>query len=133
MKTFIATALILSGLFGFTPENDNSHIVGVWTRTSDQLRIEIKEESSDILSSFIIAEGNHEFPCDVSALPIYKKINKVGKNLWRCEFIVVTIKTCSTDYEEGIIQLINNDRLEITCPGFDKRIYTRSKPRYEGD
>src|SRR5690348_10502203 len=116
MKTYIVTALILSGLLcGFTSENDNSNIVGVWTRTSDQLRIEIKEETSDQLSSFIIAEGNQEFPCNVSALPIYKKINKVGKNLWRCEFIV-TIKTCSTDYEEGIIQLINNDRIEITCP-----------------
>jgi hypothetical protein len=39
--------------------------------------------------------------------------------------------SCTTDYEEGIIQLMKNGDMEITCPGFEKKIYTKLRPRYE--
>jgi hypothetical protein len=137
MKTSLAICLFVVStatiLCGYTLRHeDETDIKGVWIRTGDKLRIEVAEENSDHLYSFIVADGEKKFPCDVSSLPIYKNIVKVGKNLWRCDFLVVTMGSCSTDYEEGIIQITQRGTMEITCPGFAKKIYTKVKPRYEG-
>lgn len=106
---------------------------GAWVRVGDRLRIEVKDSDGDRMQSFITLEGNEEFPCDVTSLAIYKDIHRIGKNLWRCEFLVVTMGSCSIDYEEGMIRLTADNRMEITCPGYDKRIYERSIPRYEAE
>jgi hypothetical protein len=121
---------------GFASENslsETDELHGTWVRIADKLRIEIsKQQQGDQLESYIVAEGREKFPCEVSHLPIYKNIHKVGRSLWRCEFLVVTLGSCHTEYEEGIIQ-VKDDVMTITCPGFDKKIYTKVKPRYEGN
>ncbi len=43
------------------------------------------------------------------------------------------MKSCHTDYEEGIIQIVASGDMEITCPGYEKKIYVKSNPRYEGN
>jgi hypothetical protein len=121
-------------LFGNSerPAKEETGIVGIWVRVNDQLRIEVKEETKDQLHSFIVGEGTEKFPCDVSGLPIYKNIVKAGKNLWRCQFLVVTMGSCSTTYDEGMIKLTADEKMEITCPGFSKKVYWKGNPRYEG-
>jgi hypothetical protein len=116
--------------FKFLP-NGEEDLQGMWVRVTDELRIKVSEESSTSLQSFIVEEGAEAFPCEVSSIPIYKNIHRVSTNLWRCEFLVVTLGSCATDYEEGIIRINKDDQMEITCPGFEKRIYSRMKPRYE--
>lgn len=106
-------------------------IIGTWVRKSDNLRINISPQNEHTFQSFITAEGDEKFPCKVSQMPIYKNIIKAGRNLWYCDFLVVTMGNCATDYESGIIQLMKNGELEITCPGFEKKIYTKAKPRLE--
>ena len=135
-STIILSSVMLSMILlsGFTFKHDKeTDIKGVWIRVNDKLRIEVSEENKDILHSFIIAEGNEKFPCDVNGLPIYKNIVKAGRNLWRCDFLVVTLGSCSTEYEEGIIQITKQGIMQITCPGFEKKIYTKAKPRYEAE
>jgi hypothetical protein len=100
-------------------------------RKGDKLLIEITKENEDQLYSHIVAEGIEKFPCDVASLPIYKNIMQRKENLWTCDFLVVTMGSCSTDYEEGIIRIVKSGDLEITCPGFDKKYYSRLKPRYD--
>jgi hypothetical protein len=103
---------------------------GVWVRKSDHLRIEIRrDKSSADLLSLVVAEGDEKFPCDVSELPIYKNIKKVGRGLWTCDFLVVTMGSCATGYEEGVMRMMHGE-LEITCPGFEKKYYTKLKARY---
>jgi hypothetical protein len=139
MKRFLIVLLVsisfAAGLSAFTSgiSDGNNDLRGAWVRVGDRLRIEVKDGTDERMQSFITLEGNEDFPCDVSDLAIYRDIHKVGKNLWRCEFLVVTIGSCSTDYEEGIIRLTESNRMEITCPGYDKRIYERSIPRYESE
>jgi hypothetical protein len=112
------------------PEDDQ--LTGVWVRVTDHLRIQMRvDDESQKLQSFIIAEGDEKFPCSVNDLPIYKNVSKIGRNLWQCDFLVVTIGSCKTDYEEGIIQLTSEGKMMITCPGFAKKVYTRLRPRYE--
>jgi hypothetical protein len=129
MKAFSTLAVICFLFPAFTPKETD--LSGVWVRKSDELRIKVSEESSEKLHSFIIENGVEDFPCDVSTLPIYKNIVKVGKNLWSCDFLVVTMGSCKTDYEQGMIRLTSNEEMEITCPGFDKKIYYKLRPRYE--
>jgi hypothetical protein len=132
-KTFSAllfTCVVV--LCSFSP-TDTPDIKGVWIRVADNLRIEVKEEGRERLHSFIIAEGTEKFPCDVNALPIYRNIVKVGKNLWTCDFLVVTMGSCTTEYEEGIIQITKHGEMEITCPGYAKKVYAKARPRYEGE
>jgi hypothetical protein len=128
---------LLAGLFSLSSFNladgPTNVLEGVWIRKTDHLRIRINEVNDQTLESFILAEGDEKFPCDVTALPIYKNIMKVGRNLWTCDFLVVTMRNCSTDYEEGIIQVLKNGDLEITCPGYEKKIYSKSNPRYDTD
>jgi hypothetical protein len=115
------------------PVNETGAITAAWVRVGDRLRIEVKERNENVLESYITQEGNEKFPCEVSDLPIYKDITKVGRNLWRCKFLVVTMGSCSTEYEEGMIRLLPGNKMEITCPGFAKKVYERSIPRYESD
>ncbi|RAW02946.1 hypothetical protein [Pseudochryseolinea flava] len=122
------TLLVSLSSFNITTEPE---IVGMWVRKSDNLRIKISAHNEHILESFIIEEGKEKFPCEVSQMPIYKNIIKAGRNLWYCDFLVVTIGNCATNYESGIIQLMKNGDLEITCPGFEKKIYAKAKPRLE--
>lgn len=133
MKMLAGIFLTFIVLTAFTPSVDNTKsIEGIWIRRSDHLRIKVSEVNTAQLESFIIAEGDEKFPCNVSDLPIYKNIVKVGRNLWTCDFLVVTMGSCHTDYEEGIIQVVANGDMEITCPGYEKKIYAKSNPRYEG-
>jgi len=133
MKHLAGIFLTFIALTAFAPVNDNTDALkGIWIRRSDHLRIKVTEANTTQLQSFIIADGDEKFPCDVSELPIYKNIVQVGKNLWTCDFLVVTMKSCHTDYEEGIIQIVKNGDMEITCPGYEKKIYVKSNPRYEG-
>jgi hypothetical protein len=136
MKNFV-------GLLGFTGllfvnssfmlmSGNDSELTGVWVRKSDNLRIQVTEQDASHYTSFIVAEGKEDFPCDVAALPIYKNIIKLRHNLWTCDFLVVTMGSCATDYEEGIIQITKNGEMEITCPGYEKKLYSKAKPRYEG-
>lgn len=135
MNRIILFCLFITGtiLSGFTtlPGKDETEMLGVWIRKSDHLMIQMEQENQSQLSSRILEEGTEKFPCDVSHLPIYKNITRIKGSLWKCDFLVVTIRSCATDYEEGIIQLMKNGDMEITCPGFGKKIYTKLKPRYE--
>jgi hypothetical protein len=129
----IGTISIVS-LFAFSagPFSDYDDIKGTWVRKDDKLAIIIKQENGQLFSN-IVNEGTEKFPCDVSAYHIYKNIVKIKDNLWRCDFLVVTIGSCATDYEEGMIQMNNQGDIEITCPGFSKKYYTKLKPRYEAN
>jgi hypothetical protein len=124
------TGTVSSG-FITVPGKDEAEMLGVWIRKSDHLMIQVEQENQTQLSSHIVEEGTEKFPCNVSHLPIYKNITRIKGSLWKCDFLVVTMGSCSTDYEEGIIQMMKNGDMEITCPGFGKKIYTKLRPRYE--
>lgn len=128
-RIFIPLALIV--LTSFTFPAKEIELTGVWVRHGDHLRIKVEQEGRDRLFSFIIEEGSEKFPCAVSHLPIYKNIERKGKNLWTCDFLVVTMGSCATEYEAGIIRLTKEEHLEIICPGFDDKLYSRLKPRLE--
>ncbi len=123
----IVVSLLLSGYN--TLENTND-LQGIWVRVTDQLKISVKEDTPQRLNSFIVDEGKEKFPCAVADLPIYKNIVHVRGNLWSCDFLVVTMGSCSTGYEQGIIRLTDQDHMEINCPGFGKKTYAKQKPRY---
>jgi hypothetical protein len=129
LMLLVISTMVLSG---FGSVDTGSDLEGTWSRVSDQLRIHVSAvNDADKQESFIVADGNQKFPCEVAHLPIYKNIVKVGRSLWRCDFLVVTMGSCKTEYEEGIIQLTNEGKMIITCPGFEKKTYTRVRPRYE--
>jgi hypothetical protein len=128
---FLFTASILLSGFTILPDTDETEILGVWIRKGDHLMIQVEQENQVQLSSHIVEEGSEKFPCKVSHLPIYKNITRISGRLWKCDFLVVTMGSCTTDYEEGIIQIMKNGDMEITCPGFEKKVYTKLRPRYE--
>jgi len=101
---------------------ENSELEGYWVRTNDHLQMHVLVQDESVLYSFIIQEGREKFPCDIKELPIYKNILKAGKNLWTCDFLVVTMGSCSTHYDEGLIRINKNGEMEINCPGFEKKI-----------
>jgi hypothetical protein len=132
MRNLLLSLLVLvTVISGFTPVDTNDELVGVWVRRSDHLRIRVEPQRSETLYSFIVEEGTEKFPCDVDALPIYKNITKTGRNLWSCDFLVVTMGSCSTEYESGVIRLTKEGDIEITCPGFEKKYYSKLKPRLD--
>lgn len=135
MKRAATCFLIVSFMFisGFTSFDVEPDITGDWIREGDNLRIKITKEDSEKLRSFIVQEGNEKFPCTVSHLPIYKNIIQVKEKLWKCDFLVVTMGSCTTGYEEGFIQVLKNGAMEIICPGYEKKVYKKLKPRYEND
>lgn len=109
--------------FDAVPEES---LEGAWIRKGDHLKIEIDKDHAQI-----IAEGNEEFPCEVSSLFIYKDIRQVGRNRWTCNFLVVTMGSCRTDYEAGEMFISKTGELVIICPGFASKIYSKARPRYE--
>ena len=132
MRNLVLSLLVLVTVSSaFTPVETNDELVGVWVRKSDHLRIRVEPQQSETLYSFIVEEGTEKFPCDVDALPIYKNIRKAGQNLWYCDFLVVTMGSCTTEYEAGVIRLTKEGDIEITCPGFDKKYYSKLKPRLD--
>lgn len=127
----VAVALIFCCsciLLSFTPIDRTKSIEGTWIRTGDNLMVSIDNGKATILK-----EGDEKFPCDVSDLLIYKDIQKVKDNLWKCNFLVVTMGTCQTNYESGEIFINRDDQLVIICPGFESKIYAKVKPRYKSD
>jgi hypothetical protein len=117
--------LVSMSLFmGFTADQPKS-IEGTWVRKGDNLKIQIGNGRASI-----IEEGNEKFPCDVSDLFIYKDIRQEKTNLWTCNFLVVTMGSCNTNYETGEIFIDKDGELVIICPGFASKVYAKVKPRY---
>lgn len=128
----IALSVLVESAFAFV--GGHSTIQGTWIRKSDHLMIKIvPEKNLDLLNSFIVEEGDEKFPCEVSKFPIYKNIVQVKPNHWTCEFLVVTMGSCSTDYEQGEIHITKTGDMEVICPGFDKKVYEKLKPRYNAE
>ena len=112
-------------------KHEDSELHGNWVRTTDHLKMRVIEQDPSILYSFITEDGDEKFPCNVKDLPIYKNISRAGKNLWLCDFLVVTVGDCSTHYEEGSIRINKSGEMEINCPGFGRKVYSKITPRYE--
>ena len=115
---------VSSLLVAFTPDQPKS-IEGTWVRKGDNLKIQITNDRASI-----IEEGNEKFPCEVSDLFIYKDIRQTKANLWTCNFLVVTMGSCNTNYESGEIFIDKDGELVIICPGFASKVYAKVKPRY---
>jgi len=106
---------------------DRVHSVeGTWTRIEDNLKVKIDKGNASIID-----EGDLKFPCDVSDQLIYKDIRKVKDNLWTCNFLVVTMGSCQTNYETGEIFIDKEGHLVVICPGFLSKVYSKVKPRYD--
>lgn len=138
MKSFILSSfivLIVFGITGFAPvfiSGERPSIEGTWVRKADHLKIRIMSDTkADQMYSLIVEEGDEKFPCEVSALPIYKNIIEVEPNRWKCDFLVVTMGTCSTNYESGEIIITKTGDLVVICPGFTSKVYEKLRPRYE--
>jgi len=130
MKRNFAWCVLIAGiaavLMSYKTIDPRESIEGTWIRKDDNLKIRIDKENA-----LIIEEGNEKFPCDVSSMRIYKDIRQVKHNLWTCNFLVVTMGSCSTNYEAGEIFIDKAGELVIICPGFESKVYLKSKPRYE--
>lgn len=130
MKTkpvfFAITISISSVLMSYDTFDASKSIEGTWTRKGDNLMITIENGKASI-----VKEGNEKFPCDVSDLLIYKDIRQVEDNRWTCNFLVVTMGSCKTEYELGELFISKQDELVIICPGFASKIYSKIKPRYK--
>ena len=132
MLNYVKITVFLSGVMffmGFSTAEQATSLEGSWIRKGDNLMIQIRKEEERFFS-YIIGEGREKFPCEVSKYPIYKNILPAGKNSWNCEFLVVEMGSCETDYEGGKARILKNGQLEITCPGFSKKLYSRMSPRY---
>ena len=117
---------ISSLLMGFTTFERTETLDGTWVRKVDNLRIRIQKENASI-----IEEGNLKFACDVSAHLIYKDIRKDKDNHWTCNFLVVTMGSCETNYEAGEMFIDKEGDLVVICPGFLSKVYSKVKPRYD--
>jgi hypothetical protein len=110
---------------GFDTAEEKS-IDGTWVRKGDNLKIEIADDHA-----MIVVEGNEKFPCEVSDLFIYKNIRQVKPNQWSCLFLVVTMGSCRTEYQQGELFISKTGELVIICPGFASKVYSKARPRYE--
>jgi hypothetical protein len=113
-------------LMSHNPMDRPDTLDGTWVRKVDNLRIRIQKENASI-----IEEGNLKFACDVSAHLIYKDIRKDKDNHWTCNFLVVTMGSCKTNYEAGEMFIDKEGDLVVICPGFLSKVYTKVKPRYD--
>jgi hypothetical protein len=121
---FIAIAVVIaSALMSFESEKS---IEGTWIRKGDNLMVTIENGKASIIN-----EGKEKFPCDVSDFLIYKDIRQVKENHWTCNFLVVTMGTCETEYQAGELFISKQDELVIICPGFTSKVYSKIKPRYK--
>ncbi|HEY3387313.1 MAG TPA: hypothetical protein VGK46_12435 [Saprospiraceae bacterium] len=117
---------IFSALMSFDSVHRVKSVEGTWTRKNDNLMVKIDNEKA-----LILQEGDEKFPCDVSALQIYKDIRKVKDNLWTCNFLVVTMGSCHTNYQAGEMFINKQGELVIICPGFASKVYSKVNPRYD--
>jgi len=125
-RVFLFFSLAVTPFFmGFDIAEEKS-IEGTWVRKGDNLKIEIADDHA-----LIVAEGNEKFPCEVSDLFIYKDIRQVKHNQWSCRFLVVTMGSCRTEYQEGELFISKTGELVIICPGFASKVYSKARPRYE--
>lgn len=137
MKKYLVLAslsIILFAASAYTAKDvlKKADISGFWIREKDNLQINIstKDVDSDVSLSYIIREGNEEFPCDIESQPIYKNIIQRTDSLWTCDFLVVTINDCSSEYYyTGKIILTDKGQLEVLCPGFKTMYYKKKNPR----
>lgn len=81
--------------------------------------------------SDIVREGVEEFPCDVNRLAIYKNIQHIRGSIWSCRYLVVTMGTCVTEYEDGIIKIVDENQIDVHCGSFGKKSYRKLQPRYD--
>jgi hypothetical protein len=116
---------ISSTLMSYDTFEENKAIEGTWIRKGDNLMVTIKNGKASIVN-----DGKEKFPCDVSDLLIYKDIRQVDINRWTCNFLVVTMGSCKTEYQPGELFISKQDELVIICPGFESKIYSKIKPRY---
>ena len=135
LQIYVPLILAFSMISGINYLNNESQdIYGLWMREKDDLHIKIIEEKDDKneVLSVIVKEGNDDFPCDVNSKPIYKNIVKRSDNLWTCDFLVVTINNCSSEYyPTGKMSINELGQLEIICPGFKTMYYSKPKPRFD--
>jgi len=123
---FLFLSLAVSPFFmGFDTVEEDS-IEGTWVRKGDNLKIEIVDDHA-----MIVAEGKEKFPCEVSDLFIYKDIRQEKHNQWSCHFLVVTMGSCRTEYQQGELFISKTGELVIICPGFASKVYSKARPRYE--
>jgi hypothetical protein len=117
---------ISAGFMGYSTVDRVDSLDGTWIRKGDNLKVNFDRGSASIVD-----EGDLDFACDVSAELIYKDISKVKDNHWRCNFLVVTMGSCETNYEAGEIFIDREGHLVVICPGFKSKVYSKVKPRYE--
>jgi hypothetical protein len=120
--------LLMSPFFMAFDTAPEESIEGTWVRKGDNLRIEIVKDHA-----LIVVEGNEKFPCEVSDLFIYKDIRQVKRNHWNCRFLVVTMGSCRTEYQDGELFISKTGELVIICPGFASKVYSKARPRYESE
>lgn len=119
---------ISAGLMGYNNLDRIDSLDGTWIRKGDNLKVKIDKGNASIVD-----EGDLEFSCDVSAELIYKDIRKMKDNSWACNFLVVTMGSCETNYEAGEIFIDREGQLVVICPGFKSKVYSKVRPRYESD
>jgi hypothetical protein len=124
IKRIFLVLMLSPFLLAFSPTEES--IEGTWTRKTDHLKIEIQKSQA-----LIVKEGDEVFPCEVSALSIYKDIRPVKRNQWQCKFLVVTMGSCATEYQSGELFLNKNGELVVICPGFESKVYIKARPRHE--
>jgi len=125
-KVFLVLSLAVIPFFmGFDTAEEES-IEGTWVRKGDNLKIEIADDHA-----MIVVEGNEKFPCEVSDLFIYKDIRQLKRNQWSCRFLVVTMGSCRTEYQQGELFISKTGELVIICPGFASKVYSKARPRFE--
>ena len=123
---FLAIGFCLCSVaMSFNTVKHSKSVEGTWVRKGDNLMVAIENGQASILK-----EGNEKFPCEVSDLPIYKDIRQVESNRWTCNFLVVTMGSCKTEYQAGELFISKQDELVIICPGFASKVYLKIKPRY---
>lgn len=130
MASFIISILLV---FSATT-SPKEGLDGLWVRDTDKLSVNIRtsEDAPETHVCNIVAEGNHDFPCDVTSQLIYKNIIKRQDNLWTCDYLVVTINDCTTEYYyDGKMQITEEGKLRVICPGFETMYYSRKNPRYD--
>jgi hypothetical protein len=120
---FSVITLVLTGF------KEEATLIGIWTRKEDGLVIEVKGSGESNYIAYIVQEGAEKFPCDIGRQPIYKNIIKKNA-FWTCDFLVVEIGRCSSEYMEGTVRITKKGEMEVNCPGFGKKYYVKKSARY---
>ena len=135
MKLFLLSSLLLLMFASaIEPNHLEDKLLGSWKRTSDGLIIHISGQiSSDEGASASVADqGDWQFDCSFPSKPFYKNFKKLGKETWSCDFLIYDIPTYRSHYSQsGRVRINKDNELEIVCPGFPTRYFTRLEPRFE--